>query len=502
MDKLRPPRLTLLDFAGRAKTISSDFANWHCIKEGDGDILVLGIGSGTSQWPKEWDSKRVFWLDEPGFVQKTQSHTHIPPSWHHIAKDQAQEIFPHASVWFFQQALSFAPAFWVDLLGELFAKPCLFRRDPKRILLLGSTAYLLHQELVHACQTAGFFVIPYLPSLPAKNPEEDVLRRCHGVLPTLCLSVNFRGLDSEGRLFGLFKALRIPCAIWIVDNPWHILSAIKYPWWKEAPLFVTDPSFVPQLTAIGAKSVFFLPLAVAPHMWRPLPEGDDPDWGTKPPLFVGHSAFPDKKRYFAAAHVDPALLDTAKALLDTQTQPDIHWWYAHCQVPLWPGNAVRTPGAGAEYCTQAKKVQWLSRLAPSSFTLVGDNGWKELLPDTNLHKAVDYYTELPTLYWQASCVLTLTSLQLPGSLNQRHFDVWAAGGFLFSNPTTGLSLFPKELTDPITIASPSELATRLKAFQRDRETRALIQAWRTHLAAKHTYRHRLQTVIDCVASSQ
>ena len=62
----------------------------------------------------------------------------------------------------------------------------------------------------------------------------------------------------------------IPVALWFVDNPWHVLSGVRLPWWQHAHIYVTDASFVDGLKAQGAERVCHLPLAVAPHMWRDL----------------------------------------------------------------------------------------------------------------------------------------------------------------------------------------------------------------------------------------
>ena len=40
------------------------------------------------------------------------------------------------------------------------------------------------------------------------------------------------------------------------------------------------------------------------------------------------------------------------------------------------------------------------------------------------------------------------------ALTQRHFDVWAAGGFLLTDRTPGLDIFPRELVEPIVLRPP------------------------------------------------
>lgn len=177
-----------------------------------------------------------------------------------------------------------------------------------------------------------------------------------GRKPALLLSVNLRGLDPDGRVFYFCRALGVPVALWFVDNPWHLLSALRLPWWREAALFVTDASFLPGLRAAGARQAFHLPLAAAQHMWQEVPEqiGHDSErTGCASPLFVGRSAFPERDRFFAAARVPPALMAEAAALQDMRPRQRPHAGYAlvaakaQCHALAWTSRARRGIGRGA-----------------------------------------------------------------------------------------------------------------------------------------------------------
>ena len=179
----------------------------------------------------------------------------------------------------------------------------------------------------------------------------------------------------------------------------------------------------------------------------------------EPPLFVGRSAFPEKERFFAAASVPQALEAEAATLLEASTGPQnaphFFWWQDKLGGRLWPGYDVRRPGLGAERCAQANRRRWLLAAGADSvggLRVIGDDGWKPLLPGTEILPPVDYYTALPEVYARAEAVLNVTSLLLPQSLSQRHFDVWASGGLLLSDATSGLKIFPVELTEPMPLA--------------------------------------------------
>lgn len=447
------------------------------------------------------------------------------------------ELAARCTRFFYRPGLRLAPEFWGPLLGRLDAaliaspgraaaaapKPASGsehasgNRGP--VLLPGTDRQLLHRELRLALADSGFApIIDLLPPWPA---GPDISTGCSdtsgqkgrvkaweslvaGRKPALLLSVNLRGLDPDGRVFYFCRALGVPVALWFVDNPWHLLSALRLPWWREAALFVTDASFLPGLRAAGARQAFHLPLAAAQHMWQEVPEqiGHDSErTGCASPLFVGRSAFPERDRFFAAARVPAALMAEAAALQDMRhgsgPTPDMHWWLRKLNVTPWPGPAVRGAGLGAERCALANRVRWLRAGAAVGLRVVGDNGWRELLPGLKLLPPVDYYTALPQLYARAAAVLNVTSLLLPQSLSQRHFDVWAAGGLLVSDATPGLEIFPEDLTRPMTLRGPEELAPRLaelRAFPaRAQELRA---AWRAHLRAGHGYRHRVARICE------
>ena len=381
------------------------------------------------------------------------------------------------------------------------------------VLLPGHDGQLLHQELRQALKACG--LSPVLPMRVHWQPHADmhaVWRElfCQGK-PRLLLSVNLRGLDAEGRVFHLCRDMGVPVALWLVDNPWHVLSALRLPWWREACIFVTDASFMPELAAAGARHVHHLPLAVAPHMWRAqeaMPAAPE----KAEPLFVGRSAFPQKERFFAAASVPERLQNEALALLENNETPsggpNYFWWRQRLGGAAWPGFAVRGAGLGAEICARANRARWLRTLLEGRagkcdgsggaerppLRIVGDAGWKALLPGADILPPVDYYAALPEWYARA-VTLNVTSLLLPHSLSQRHFDVWAAGGVLLSDATSGLDIFAPDMADAVRLDRPEDFWPRWDALRsRPAHARDLRLAWREHLRQGHEYTHRVRRI--------
>lgn len=511
----RPRRPRLPDWNGMPVSLPAEADAWKELAPGptpDAPPLLLGLGPEAVCAPlADGIAQSAFWLEAPAMLDWRRAQAlPAPEGARPVSADAAQALAARCRILFYAPGMRLFPHFWGPLLGRLDAAR--LRPDSADgttdasgvrpvIILPGDENTLLHQELRAAATALRLPVAPW-PARPPEQPGalEALLRRLArlpGAAMPLFLSVNLRGLDTEGRVAHACRALGIRLAVWFVDMPWHVLSGLRLPWWREVPLFVTDESFLAPLRAAGARRADFLPLATARHMWR---KQTAPP--SRPPLFVGRASFPAHARFFAAARRDEALLARARTLLDAYRTPgdrlpDIHWWQAALAVPGWPGMPIRQAGLGADDCSRRRRAQWLAAAARAGFEICGDAAWATLLPGVNILPPVDYYGQLPDCYARAEAVLNVTSLLLPHSLSQRHFDVWAAGGFLFSDPTPGLRIFPPELVRPMRLASPDELPARLAALRADAAARAaLCAAWRKELRARHTYAHRLLTILD------
>lgn len=478
----------------------------------------------------------------------------IPAAWTQATPDDFSPLrLARALVVVYREAERLFPSFWGPLLGMARA----VRMAPALSLQPEGTAHAgpssLRSRTVLLPGTEGSLLLPELEAalaaegLTPRRVNPDTLHtNLPGLLaderPALFLSVNLQGLDALGERFHLLRACGVPVAVWCVDNPFHLLSALRGPWWRAARLCVTDASFITLLHAHGAQQVMHLPLATGPEFFGPELRGEgQPASGRpgngdaagsalssptsqsttldlKPVVFVGRSAFPGKGGFFAGQRIAPALLDEARGLLATPgPRPDFHWWTARLGIDtLWPGNAVRAAGLGAEECALARRVRCLHAAAPRGLTVFGDDGWQPLLaPGTEVRPPVDYYATLPAVYRAARWSLNVTSLLLPAGLTQRHFDVWAAGGFCITDDTPGLDIFPPELRREIAFsparsggedtASPPgtgdapSLGALLDRLERDPTLRGdLAAAWRAHILSGHTYRHRVRALCEAL----
>ncbi len=546
---LRPIRFSIKDAEGRTRTLhagTESLVRLDKEAQAEGHIFfgiaaflaqaiekkqsierVLDIQDvSTSSLPVTPIQKNlVLWLESPQVLAAIQAkyptwHEFLPAHWQRVNDIHSLlSIMTRRALWWHTQNMHCFPDFWASIFG--FVHAWLLRGQDvlptaTSIILPGDHNQLLHRELSLAFKQQGYNVhavqaLENTPSLLHALLREEQAR--------MLFSVNMLGLDTEGKNFALLHALQIPVGIWFVDNPWHVLSALRTSWWKQATLFVTDASFIPDLRRLGAVSVHHLPLAAAQHMWCPHNSTSSADYITKerrlyiqqqaaqaPCIFVGRAAFPHKAQFFAASRVPSALLAEALSMLPTENRPHFHWWTQHILSAqkdgtiqdVWPGHGVRSVGLGAEHCSMQQRALWLKQVVAHKGRIFGDKeNWCRLLPEADaelLQPAIDYYTELPYVYAAARTVLNVTSLLLPAGLTQRHFDVWAAGGFLLTDSTAGLDIFPQDLTKALCITRPTDIITALNRHT-DAQREELCHAWQKLLRTEHCYTHRVETIL-------
>ncbi|MFW6324318.1 MAG: glycosyltransferase family protein [Desulfovibrionales bacterium] len=499
----RPYRISIHTELGKRMTLGGGTENF--LKIGTGKrLLFLGLGHNPALAQSLTDqTDQVVFLENESFVQAMPSswHAAVPLSWTRISPSELSSALDNAdSVFFYRPNLKTFPSYWSPVWAEARLKKSASDLPAERnneIWMPYRQHELLGPELTHAFASRSFKVI----RLPRNIPQDPmILRNLKNSRPRMYLSVNFHGLDPHGSTASLLQAAGIPVSVWCVDNPFHLLSGMKSPFWQELNLFVTDPWFLDPLRKHGAKRVFHLPLAASPEFFHPRKEKE---WEALHTLFcfVGRSQFRKKSSFFAGINLDPDALHTAETMLLKGERSDFAWWTRQCPARFWPGNKVRKPGFGAEQSGSFWRRAVLEQLARTGkLCIFGDSDWKDLLNGTFiLHNEVDYYTALPRIYEHALVTINLTSLLLPHGLTQRHFDVWAAGGFLLSDNTPGLGLFPKELTHEIRFRTPDEAGKLAVRFQKDEAAREqLSSAWREHILAEHTYSHRIDEILNTV----
>lgn len=474
-------------------------------------ILLLGLGP-SPQFAlqnlleqceiKEIAGRNISYLEATGFESQAGQNwkDEIPDSWKKLTLEEFSRLpLDEFSLSFYKPGLRLFPSFYGPLRAKIQAlslKPAFSAcKNSLTAMVAGDETGLLITEICEALRDLNFQVVRINPEEIARSLPQ-IIKKCP---PDLFLSVNLAGFDPLGEIYYLLNELDIPCASWLVDNPWHILSGLRASFWKEMHLFVTDASFIPQLESTGAKSAHHLPLAANPKAFQPKQDKADLDI-----VFAGRSEFPNRNNFFAAAKIPQDLLEEAKKSTLAGNVRDFNWWLEKLEITgFWPGQEVRKAGFGAETCSLAWRAECIraALLAGHSFKLFGNKEWLDHIPELGerLKPPLDYYHGLPAAYASARIVLSTTSLLLPEGLNQRHFDAWMAGSICLTDNTPGLKIFPPEIALATAYSRPDDIAHLCRELLNHSSLRAeLTSAWSALLLNEHTYRHRMELMLKAV----
>ncbi len=499
----RPDRLTVTSELGQSRTLPHGPEHFHAICRGE-PLLLLGLGPNPAEALGPHDQGRaVYYVEAPDFKAQMPGSWagSIPDGFTELAPEAAEALMAGAEVRVWWPGMRLFPSFW----GPLAAR-CRWLRiaasgipaAEASVLVPASRDDLLAPEICSGFAEAGLDVRPVSPK--ALGESLPFLLKEHR--PRLLFSINGKGLDPYGEVFHLLRAAGVPVVLWCVDNPFNLLSALRSPFWKQAHICVTDASFVDDLRGHGAKHVLHLPLAAWPEMFQDAPPCHEQGLGDRL-VFVGRSAFPDRERFFAGCQTPEPLAARAADMLRQGERPDFHWWRREMGIwPLWPGKDMRQAGHGAARTSLAWRAACLRACQDLPLTVYGDQDWQAHLGEgADLREPVDYYGPLAGIYARSGAVLNATGMLMSAALTQRHFDVWAAGGFLLTDSTPGLDLFPGHLVDPIRFTRPEDIAPLARRWLGDEAGRLqLSAAWQEHILAEHTYARRMRVVLDWLSA--
>lgn len=387
-----------------------------------------------------------------------------------------------------------------------------FRSARPRVLLLTSK-YFLMGELEGACRKLG---IDYqLVAVGEGEVAQDafvrqLLETVLAFRPDCCITLNHMGVDVEGVLMDLLARLQLPLASWFVDNPHliiHQYTRCVSPW---TTLFTWDADNVSSLEAAGFQHVRYLPLGTDPERFSPVRQAVPDAWKAQV-SFVGNSMlhkvagrlrkgqfpkpllvpFKEISREFAQSEFRsvadflcqrfPAVYDGYLRLKDNEAR------LAYETAITWQA-------------TRLYRNDCVRRLLPFRPLIVGDGGWKVEFrheePQPRYLGELSYYSQLPAFYGHSDINFNSTSKQMKGAVNQRVFDVPAAGAFVLTDwrPQMEQLFTPEEMA---CYHEPEEIPDLVRHYlAKPAERQRLAQAARRRVLACHTWAHRLQTMLE------
>ncbi len=388
-----------------------------------------------------------------------------------------------------------------------------FRGKLPRILLI-TRQYFLMGEIIEACQALQ---VPYqlfqvsTEDVAGEDFIQNLLKAVLEFKPDFVFTINHLGVDREGLLVDLLERLHLPLASWFVDNPHLILyqyQGLASPW---TCIFTWDADNVASLKADGFQHVHYLPLAATPERFARAPGFTVPRQWSSAVSFVGNSMQYKVKARLEAANPGPELLDAyeriAAGFANHHSRSALEYLkLAHPELlPAYERLETLERKLAFETlitweATRQYRKQCLEAILPFNPLIVGDDGWQKTFADSphpwRWHSEISYYDELPFFYPHSQINFNCTSKQMKGAVNQRVFDVPAAGAFVLTDWREQMDQLFEPEKEVVFYREPAEAPELARFYLQHPAARdKIVQAARKRILARHTYTLRLQELI-------
>ncbi|MCB2210538.1 glycosyltransferase [bacterium] len=389
-----------------------------------------------------------------------------------------------------------------DLPYDRFRRPR-FRQERLTVLMFES-GYYLQGEIRNALERLGHRVVPIRYLEHGKVIEQLLLSSLEA---DLLITVNHLGFDQDGELAALLEKIQLPYVSWFADRPQYILLDHNAAAGEMAHVYTWEKQTIAELKDYGFERVSYLPLATDETVFGSLASKRN---GLNGPRWVANSMVEpvlEWERRANARSAHESLLNMAvEELLSERRDPLTVLNEAVLQYPVmtqdWThGDRLRMATLVAFRATREDRKRIAEAAHTTGLEIVGDDGWRELMPTTTHHPSIDYGPAL-ALYYNSSIQLNSTSFQMPTSVNQRIFDVPCAGGVLLTDAQEDVfDLFDAE-QECFTFRTPEEARDKVKYIKRhEAEAYKRSKRAREHILRDHTYTQRLQTIVGEVRNA-
>jgi spore maturation protein CgeB len=317
---------------------------------------------------------------------------------------------------------------------------------------------------------------------------------------------------EDGRYF--FERMDIPYVSLFYDNPFLYFQQLGQSGVRQLRdssrycIFCSDKIYVEELKKKGFPRTEYLPLAADAQMFSPATGqepgqehacalsfigsiDDDPctlkarrraRWKKYPVLNWLIDSLTDPKKYFTSLSVARRL----RAL-----QPEMAWevYAVFCRTVY-------------EEALTTLRMQTIKELSPEPVEVYGNAGWQAAGFDHVQYRGpVAYGPQSAAVYRSSRINLNITSPQLITAVNQRVFDVSACCGFVITDERAdNRELFGDTLVE---YRSAKDLKEKVRYYlTHDADRKSLAEAARQVVLKHHTWEHRAQSILDCLACAR
>ncbi len=381
-----------------------------------------------------------------------------------------------------------------------------FREDACSVVLI-DFGYFLTREIEAALGSLGHQVI----KVPVSKEEggevivSRLIKKIYEFKPDFILTINHLGLDEDGALTSFLESIEMPLASWYVDSPNLIVRAFDRNISPYVSLFLWDRGYIKDMEALGFESVTYLPLATDGAVFRPIKNRKRLSRYQCDVSFVGNSrvvpALESLKRIPSGLY---PLVEKTALLLSSMRMPfdEVLATLENEELSLHDSLSAQErldfEAAILWRATLLYRLSCVEVLKDFHPRIHGDEDWKKLLGNGyTFGPPLNYYGELPAFYNSCKINFNATSLQMLDAVNQRVFDVPACGAFLLTDHQEAI----KELFDVgkevVTYKNRDEIPELVEFYLRNPKEREMIaQRGRERVLREHTYRHRLDSIIQ------
>jgi len=372
-----------------------------------------------------------------------------------------------------------------------------FKSERLTVILPLSDYYVQH-EVYRSLRRLGHKVIP----LYFEGRDDTVQRLLEASLESdFLITINHLGFDKNGELAALLNKIKLPYVSWFVDRPGFILLDHELMPSEESNVFTWEKQSLEEIKAYGFENVEYLPLATDDTVFK-----DEKNSGYYGPLrWVANSNVKPAFDWQTKTGINPLtdnLFQRAVSLqcatrLDSQEVLKTAAITENVDISVWEEkHKLNYTSAIALTATKDTRLDIAKICSSAGLNIYGDKYWAQASTGAKIHDGVSYGKELKEIY-NSSIQINQTSYQMPGAVNQRVFDIPAAGGLLISDDQDDMSDLFDIKKECFCYSDINELPDKIK-YLKNNEEEALRRMNRAkkRIQKEHTYIQRMQYLIN------
>lgn len=341
--------------------------------------------------------------------------------------------------------------------------------------------------------------------------KEDIYTQVKNFSPDFAISYAvIRGKELfENDKFFLHR-LDIAYVCLFYDNPFMYLQQLPKNFLEEFKkrqstfIFCSDKNYCKEIKEFGFSNVEQLPLATDPERFYPVEDKNLLEGFKNNVSFVG-SIFGNPEKLKEKRRIRWERFETLNKKIDEITDKEnagnslavVEELNKFKNQLPWDVFAVLCRTVYEEINSLSRMEMVLS-LNDEKVSVYGNDPWQNL-EDIEYKGPIDYQTQANLLYNATKINLNITSPQLQTAINQRIYDVSAAGGFLLTDYRRDLDRLLNGAV--VSYSNFSELKDGCVYYlEHEDERKDIAKKAREIVLNNHTWAHRAQTLIEAVSS--